>query len=129
MEFSPEGLDHLYRAMKKYVDERDRPGIVAAVSKDGASQVVAVGSQGFGDGSPATRSPALIPRSANQPLRISIAYIAGPRDRCVVSSCGAMSSMLSMRPSAATNAIDSGMNVFFIQNALGSDRSKTNTIP
>ena len=27
------------------------------------------------------------------------------------------------------NAIDSGMNVFFIQNALGSERSNTNTIP
>ena len=37
--------------------------------------------------------------------------------------------MLMMRPSGAMNAIDSGMNVFFIQNPCGSGRSKTNTIP
>src|SRR6185436_156953 len=68
MEFSPEGLEHLYRAMKKYVDERERPGIVAAVSKNGASRVVAIGSQGFGDERPMQRDTIFRIASITKPV-------------------------------------------------------------
>jgi hypothetical protein len=52
-------------------------------------------------GNPCTLSPARTPRSLNHPLRISRAYCAAPRDQCVVSSCGAMSSMLRITPFAS----------------------------
>ena len=79
--------------------------------------------------SPSTRSPARIARSANQPFFISRAYSAGPCETWVARSCGAMSSMFTMRPSAPMNAIDSGMIGVLHPEASGCGASNTNSMP
>ena len=64
-----------------------------------------------------TLSPLRMPRSVKPALAHLDRVERGSARGCVLSSCGCISSMLMMRPSGAMKAIESGMNVFFIQNA------------
>ena len=66
---------------------------------------------------------------ANQPWFISSTKRTGRLEQCWSSVCGFMSSMLTMRPSSAMNAADSGSTVLRIQKHCTSACSKANSMP